>query len=172
VIIENIEVKQAEGKEHPYLNWELTIADGEHEGRKLYYMTSLSPKALWNLQQSLQSFSLEDEELEINFDEDTNFVTSPDLAGQAALATVKNTTYEGRVQARVIALDGNEAPKPKKKTKPEPEKVTKTKAKAKPEPEEDEEEEEEEEEEKPAKKSTGKVSPFTKGKAGQRRSFR
>lgn len=175
VVIQQVEVKQSESGEHPYLNWTLEVTEGEHEGRKLYMITSLSPKSLWNLQNVLQSFGLEGDEVELEVDEDTNMLISPDLSGEVAIATVAAQMYQGRPSAKVTMLTGNVAP-PKKKAKAEPAKAaTKVKSKAKDEEEEeDPEEEEEEEEEKPAKKAAAKpataakkVSPF-----GKKRSFR
>ena len=188
-VIQQVEVKQSEQGEHPYLNWTLEISEGEHEGRKLYMITSLSPKALWNLQNVLQSFGLEGDEVELEIDEDTNMLISPDLTGESAVATVAAQMYQGKPSSKVTALTGNVAP-PKKKAakkveveeeeeeeeeeeKPAKKSATKVKPKAKKEEPEDEEEEEEEEEEKTAKKAaakpaTKKVSPFGKPK----RSFR
>lgn len=48
-VIGNIEYRQSQSSEFGYLNWEFQIDDGEYRGRKLFMMTSLSPKALWNL---------------------------------------------------------------------------------------------------------------------------
>lgn len=190
VVINQVEVKQSEGGEHPYLNWELEITEGKHEGRKLYMITSLSPKALWNLQNVLQSFGLEGDEVELEVDENTNMLLSPDLTGEAAIATVAAKMYEGRPSPKVTMLTGNVAAPKKKAAKKkvadvededeeeeeEPVKKTATKVKAKAkvkvEEPEDEEEDDEEEEEKPAKKVAAKPptkkSPFGKPK----RSFR
>lgn len=195
VVIEDIEVRQAEGKEHPYLNFKLMITDGEYEGRYLYAIGSTSPKAVWRLQEIFQSFGLEDDEYELEVDDDTNQLLSPDLIGEAAVATVRNQLYDGRPQPRVVSLVGGEGAPPKKKkpakAKPadedeedeeEEEKPARRVVKKKPaakaakdedeEEDEEEEDEEEEEEEKPAKRVVKKPAVKAKAKPAAKRRFR
>lgn len=160
VVVNGIEMRQSDNSEHTYLNWELEITDGEHEGRKLWMITSLSPKALWNLQGVMQSFGYEDEEIEFEVDEDTNMLLSPDLTGEAGEATVVNKLYEGRPQAKVTNLVGGEA-KPKKRsssngkaTRTTAKETVKSKAKAKDDEDDDDaaDDDDDEPEEKPAKR--------------------
>ena len=159
VVVENIEVRQGEGKEHPYLNWELSITEGEHEGRKLWLITSLSPKAIWRLQLIFQSFGVDaDSDVELEIDDDTNMLLEPDLTGEAAIATVRNQLWEGKPQARVIDLAGGEGQKAK--AKPEKAKASKRKKE-----ENEEEEEEEEPTKKPAKQFGSKSSSKPAGKS-------
>lgn len=42
-------VEKKDGTKAPYLNWELTIGTGPNKGSKLYYITTLSPNALFSL---------------------------------------------------------------------------------------------------------------------------
>lgn len=45
VVVTGVEVKDSKSSEHQYLNWELTVEDGDHEDAKLWQISSLSPKA-------------------------------------------------------------------------------------------------------------------------------
>jgi hypothetical protein len=51
VLVTNAEAK--EGKEFPYVSWEMSVEGGEFEGRKLWNNTSTSPKALFKLKEAL-----------------------------------------------------------------------------------------------------------------------
>lgn len=115
VLIEKVEVRESKSSEHNYLNWELVVQDGEFEDRRLWMITSLSPKALFRLKDVLVALSIieEDDELEIEWDEDIEItsqagplVTTPDLAGTTAVAIVKNEVYENKERNRVDDLRG------------------------------------------------------------------
>jgi len=115
VVVIEVEVRESQRSEHPYLNWELEITEGEATGRKLWMMTSLSPKALWRLQQVFENLGLPQDEVELEVDDDTGLVTEPELAGLPAVAPVTNEVYEGRERARVETLLAYEDPATQKK---------------------------------------------------------
>ena len=81
----------------PYLNWTFEVQDGEFTGRKLWGVTSLSPKALWKLKEFLKA---------VGEDETTlgreDFDLDPDAyIGKTILAGVTQESYEGKIQNRV-----------------------------------------------------------------------
>lgn len=125
VLVEQVEYREAQSEDKfDYLNWELSVSEeGEFKGRKLWFISSFSPKALWRLKQILENLGVYEDDLEIDYDEDTMMVTDPELTGLPALATVSTRPYEGRVQNNVDALTAIDAG-PAKKTAPGAKKTT------------------------------------------------
>lgn len=108
VIVDKVEIRESKSSEHNYLNWELTISDGEDEGRKLWMITSLSPKALFRLKDVFDALGVLDDEMELEWDEDVAITNStgplllaPDVIGLECVAIVKHETWEGKVKDRV-----------------------------------------------------------------------
>jgi len=104
VIVQEVQMRQSEGGEYPYLNWELRVSEGEFENRALWMITSFSPKSLWRLQAVLQNLGIYTEQMEFEIDEESELVISPSLTGIAAIAVVKQEVYQGRLQNRVEDL--------------------------------------------------------------------
>jgi hypothetical protein len=102
VVVEEVEMR--EGDKAPYLNWKLKVTEGEFEGRFQWMMTSLSPKALWRLKETLENLGIVEEEFELEVDEDTNLVIQPELVGLAAIAPVTVEEYQGKDSNRVDIL--------------------------------------------------------------------
>lgn len=105
VVVDKVEYREAQTEDkYDYLNWELSVSDGEFKGRKLWFITSLSPKALFRMKDIFENLGLPSDEVEIDYDEDTNMVVEPELAGIPAIAVVSMRTYEGRPQDNVDTL--------------------------------------------------------------------
>lgn len=115
--ITNVEYRDTEVEDkYPYLNVEYTVReDGEFQGQKTWGIWSLSPKALWRMKQDWENLGIlaEDQEIDIDYDEDTNVVTEPELIGLQAIVTIKQESYEGRTTSRAQAVVGDDAPAPK-----------------------------------------------------------
>lgn len=127
-------VEPASEDKYPYLNVEFDVTEPTFEGRKLWKVWSLSPKALWRMKQDLENLGFDaEEELDIDYDEDTMEVTEPEVVGMPCRLVVKQRTYEGRIQNDVDAVLSMDTPT----------KGTKTNAKA------------------PAKKTTPAKKPTT-----------
>lgn len=100
-----------EGK-HDYINLQFDITDeGEFKGRKAFTILSFSPKALFRMKETFENLGIidPDDELDIDYDEDTMDVTTPELQGVPCTITLGIRTYEGREQNEVKtvrALDG------------------------------------------------------------------
>lgn len=116
VLVEKVEVRESKSSEHNYLNWELVVQDGEFEDRRLWMITSLSPKALFRLKDVFVALQVieEDDELEIEWDDDVEItptagplVTNPELSGITGVAIIKNEVYEGKERNRVDDLRGS-----------------------------------------------------------------
>ena len=74
-----------------YINWELTVQDGDYEGRKLWTNTSLLPHALFGLKALLLSTGKWDNtQLADSMDFEIN-----DVLGASVVATVANRDYNG-----------------------------------------------------------------------------
>lgn len=118
VVIEKVEVRESKSSEHNYFNWELTISEGEFENRRLWMITSLSPRALFRMKDVFEAlgFDVEDENFEFDWDDDVEVTTkagplllTPDVTGMAATAIVTIEAYEGKDQNRVndlVAAEG------------------------------------------------------------------
>lgn len=111
--IDKVEVRQNKAGDGLYLNWELTIVDGDYENRKLWLITSLKDTALFRLKAIFEGLGVidQDEDIELEYDDDIEPTTKegprllePDLEGLEAIAVVNNEMYEGRPQNRVKDL--------------------------------------------------------------------
>lgn len=113
VIEEAKVVHPASEDKYPYINLKLDVTeDGEYKGRKLWVIWSLSPKALFRMKNDLDNLGIVVDEIDIDFDEDTDMVTSPELVGVPVVATVSMRTYEGREQNQVDVLRSPDGAQP------------------------------------------------------------
>lgn len=111
VVIEQVEyVEPASDDKYPYLNVQMEVSEGEHEGRKLWTIWSFSPKALFRMQQAFENLGLPVDEVEFDVDEDTNLVIQPEITGLAAIAVVSIEAYDGKDRNRVDALISADTP--------------------------------------------------------------
>lgn len=109
VVIDHVEMRDSKSSDNPYLNWEMTVSEGEYANRKLWMMTSLSEKALWRLKAVLSNLGvLEDGEMRFEVDDDTKYLTSPDIAGMPAIAVVTTEVYNNQTRNRVEDLLGGD----------------------------------------------------------------
>lgn len=123
-IVETVEVRESKSSDNDYLNWELKVLDDEHEGRRLWMITSLSEKALFRLKDTFLALGVieEDDEVDIEWEDDVDItpqegpvVTNPEVIGIACIAVVTNEVYDGRERNRVNEiLDGNAGTAPAK----------------------------------------------------------
>lgn len=110
-VVDRVEVRESKSSEHNYLNWTLNITEDGYEERKLWMITSLSPRALFKLRDVFMGLGViedEEDEIELDWDEDVDvtpeegpLVTEPDLEGLVGIAVVENEMYKGREQNRV-----------------------------------------------------------------------
>jgi hypothetical protein len=120
VVVEQVECRDSKSSDSKYLNWELRILDGEFANRRLFMMTSLSAKALWRLRSVLINLDAYEEQLDIEVDEGSDIVISPELVGLTGTAVVKIETYQGEERAKVDELlddDGVDRERAARKTK-------------------------------------------------------
>lgn len=119
VVIESVEVREPkEQGKYPYLNFTLVVADGEFEGRKLWFVGSLAPKALFRLKALFDSFGFEGEQAELDYDPGSGILLTPSFAGLPAMADVSVEMYNKKERNRVEELvsgDGLAAPVKAKK---------------------------------------------------------
>ena len=95
--VKKIEQKMSQAQK-PYLNWTFVIVGGDYDGRNVFYMTSLSPNALWKLKDTLiKAFGMEKEELAGEFDLDTE-----SLIGEEVAVVISEEEYNGEMRDRVI----------------------------------------------------------------------
>ena len=104
-------LKDSKSSDHPYINLELDVAEGEHEGRKLWAILSLHPKALFRTLEGFKAFGIEDEKVDLEVDEDGT-VLEPEFTGKAVLANVETREYEGKLRNGVTDLYATTKKKP------------------------------------------------------------
>lgn len=105
-VVADCVLKQKTGSENPYLNWDLVVAEGEGEGRHVFLTTSFKPEAMWKMMQAFQNLGISEEEFNIQFDDATGQVTSPEVIGLPCVARVFQEPYQGRMTAKVSDLLG------------------------------------------------------------------
>lgn len=90
--ITNAKVKAAKAGDSQVIEWELTIQDPAHQGRKLFINNSLKETALWNLKRLVEACGA-------SFDA-SGFDTEQ-MLGKMLIAVVGQEPYQGRLVNRV-----------------------------------------------------------------------
>jgi hypothetical protein len=116
VVIVSAVLKESQRSEHPYINLEMDVAEGEHEGRKLWSILSLHPKALFRTKENFENLGVYQDEIDLDVDDDTGDVLEPELVGLPAVAVVTSQEYEGKLRNRVDLLLPSDGNGPKKST--------------------------------------------------------
>lgn len=94
VSIGGVEIKESSDKTGHYLQWDLTVADGDYAGTKLTYRCSLKQNALWRLKGDLRSLGIDvSGELKLDFDEDTGLLVEPSLVGELGIVSIYTDEY-------------------------------------------------------------------------------
>jgi hypothetical protein len=88
-------VGQSSGK--PYLNWQFKLQDPNYDNRRAFFMTSLSPNALWKLKDTLKALGVDEEDLAGNFELDPQ-----ELVGTECTIKIGHEEYNGEVRDRVL----------------------------------------------------------------------
>lgn len=107
VIITNVEQRDSKTSEFPYLNWELVVAEGEFENRKLWTITTLNPKGYFKLQELLIACGEKKDELTSQFEVDPER-----YIGSEIVVVVGQETYNGRLQNVVQSYNPRNKPIP------------------------------------------------------------
>ena len=111
VEVDKVEVRENKDGDAYYLNWELTVIDGDYENRKLWMISSLKDTALRRLKKTFQEMGVldtDDEEIELEWDDDMEptpkagpLLLYPDFEGMEASAFVKNEMFDGTERNKV-----------------------------------------------------------------------
>jgi hypothetical protein len=119
------EQRQAEGKDYPYLNWEILVEVPDEKPRTLYLITTLAPHALFRLKELLLACGEDPEAL--NAEEGFDF-DPEDYYGAEVIVTVGTESFEGTLRNRIKRITAADVPV-RKSTKPAPAPVGKDKGK-------------------------------------------
>jgi len=92
--VEVVNIDQREGNKGPYLNWELKVVTGPFMGKKLWNITSLSPKSLWVLRANLEALGMKVASGRMNLNPDS-------LKGLKMGVRVEHKTFDGKTKAKV-----------------------------------------------------------------------
>lgn len=104
VIVDHVELRVGQQSGNPYLNWDLTVADGEYSGRHLFMSSGLTERSLWRLKKVFENLGIYQDVMSIVTDDDSGYVIEPELSGLAGTAVVKIEMYQNRQQNRVDDL--------------------------------------------------------------------
>src|SRR6266576_2088487 len=102
VVIEKVEARPAGPNSTtgaPNLNWTCVITEGDYKNRKLWLTTNVGQNAVWKLKDTLTDLGVYEEGMQFETDDASNIIIRPQLAGKAAIATVKHREYQGKVRA-------------------------------------------------------------------------
>jgi len=111
VVIGKVEVKEASDKQSLYVQWNLTVSEGEHEGANITLRTSLKTNVQWRLKAIMRSLGFAvDGTINFEVDPDTNILVEPSMVGLAAVAEVYNEEYNGSMRTQVSTIYGPEDP--------------------------------------------------------------
>jgi len=111
VVIGKVEVKEASDKQSLYVQWNLTVSEGESEGSNITLRTSLKPNVQWRLKGIMRSLGFSvDGTVNFEVDPDTNILVEPSMVGLAAVAEVYNEEYNGSMRTQVSTIYGPEDP--------------------------------------------------------------
>jgi len=91
--------KKSKEKNKPYLEWQFTVREGDHKGRKAWTNTSLQPQALFALKRLLLALGSSKEDLdgEIEFE-------PVDYIDAECVIKIDHREYEGKVQQNVAGV--------------------------------------------------------------------
>ena len=116
VVITEAKLKESQRSEHPYINLTMEVAEGENEGRKLWAILSLHPKALFRTKENFENLGIYQDEIDLEVDDDEGDVLEPEMVGLAAIAVVTQREYEGKLRNSVDLLLPPAGKAAKKKT--------------------------------------------------------
>lgn len=89
-----VKLEESESSGNQYLAWELAVADGKHNGKKLFNNTSLAEQSLWATKTFLQNLGVEvdDGEMELELD---------DYVDMQIGVVVEHEVYKGKTRSVV-----------------------------------------------------------------------
>lgn len=93
--VEVVNIEQKQGAKGPYLNWEFRVCMGHFEGKKIWNITSLSPKSLWVLRKQLDALGLKTTTGKFNIDLNS-------LTGLRCGVKVELREYDGKSKPKII----------------------------------------------------------------------
>ena len=103
-------VERKPGTESPYLEWVLVVAKGEHKGKTIKYITSLSPKALFNLRNFLICLGIDVPKSSINLDPDKVIKRTLGIEVGPRPNKDKTKTYQSVVNVFPLTSSGTSTP--------------------------------------------------------------
>ena len=98
------------GKDYPYLKWDLVITSGPCKGLHINHITSLDPKALFNLRNTLISLGLNVPKSALTFD--TDALVGRAMGIEVFLKKSEDGTKEFSNVKKTFPLNGGAAPSP------------------------------------------------------------
>ncbi len=105
-VISDALLKEKVGADHPYINWDVVVAEGENEGRHQFMTTSFNPKALWKMMETFQNLGYTDQGYELEFDDATGQLLNPEVIGLPCMIEVFQEPYNNRMTSKISTILG------------------------------------------------------------------
>lgn len=99
--VDHLEVADNSAGDGQNIIWHFTGLEGPAEGQTFRMFTSLKPNGLWRVKAAFEAFGVTDEALDLEVDEDSNYVLNPDLNGQLCVLDIGIGMYNGRKNNQV-----------------------------------------------------------------------
>lgn len=95
--IESVQWRESKNNEFGNLNWTFSIATPGFEKRKAWLTTALVPNGLWKLRDTMVVLGFpKDAMVDIEIDDVTDLMVSPDLTGRPVEIKVVESEYQGK----------------------------------------------------------------------------
>jgi hypothetical protein len=105
VVVDKVELRESQSSDNPYLNWEFSVTEeGEFKDRKLWFITSFAPKALFRMKETFESLGVYQDSMQFEIDDDTNELRSPEVVGLPGRAVVAVEPYQGQDRNKVVNI--------------------------------------------------------------------
>lgn len=107
--VSSCEVGNSKSSGNPVVNWQFDVEDEPYEGRKLFYHTSLMPKAIWKFAGTMVALGWTEDELKT---EDGFEFEADDMLDLMCRVVVTQEPYEGKIRNRVNNVLPESEPSP------------------------------------------------------------
>jgi Protein of unknown function (DUF669) len=107
VRVEAVDIRPSKSGTYPYLSWTLVVTEGPYKNSRVYFCSSLSPKAQGRLPALFHSFGVYELGMSLVTDDRTKMLMQPRVIGLSGTATVEEYVWQGKTRTRACDLRGD-----------------------------------------------------------------